>query len=91
VTAESEKNSYLGVVCSHCGAAIPVTGKPAKLHQQRPGMDSCIEEANTKSFPLRCKACEKEGVYAIKQISGFDGVPKTRRHSFLGKGHPAQL
>jgi hypothetical protein len=76
--AESEKTSYPGVVCSHCGAVIVVTGKLAKLRDRT--QDSAAGEPHTRSFPIRCKACEKETVSSVEQIKEFEGKPTIRRH-----------
>jgi hypothetical protein len=91
VIAEAEKTSYPGVVCSHCGAVIPVTGKPAKLYARSKELDSDVEDSKTQSFPLRCSACEKEGVYPIGQIREFEGSPKVRRQRFSRKERSPRL
>ena len=89
--AESEKASYPGVVCSHCGAVILVTGKPAKLHARTKELGSDVEDSKTQSFPLRCRACEKEGIYPIEQIREFEGTPKIQRQRFSRKERSLRL
>jgi hypothetical protein len=77
--AELSKPSYPGVVCSHCGAAIPVTGKAARPYERAKSSEPVDNESQTRSFLKRCGACEKEGVYAITEIQEFEGRPKIRR------------
>jgi hypothetical protein len=77
--AELSKPSYPGVVCSHCGATIPVTGKAARLYERATSSEPVDNESQTRSFPKRCGACEMEGVYAITEIQEFEGRPKIRR------------
>jgi hypothetical protein len=79
VIAELSKPSYPGVVCSHCGATIPVTGKAARLYENIKSSELLDNESQTRSFPKRCGACEEEGVYAITEIHEFEGRPISRR------------
>jgi hypothetical protein len=77
--AELSKPPYPGVVCSHCGATIPVTGKVARPYERAKSSEPVDNESQTRSFPKRCGACEKEGVYAITEVQEFEGRPKIRR------------
>jgi len=71
--AETKRN-YRGVLCNRCNEPIPVPSKVISLQDE-------IEQRNTGTrgaFALRCKLCEYEGVYAIKDIQQFDGNPRGR-------------
>jgi hypothetical protein len=85
MVAESEKISYPGVVCSHCGATIPVTGKLAKLRERNKESSADSEESQTQAFPIRCKACDKESISSVDRIREFDGKPKLPRQRFNRK------
>jgi hypothetical protein len=77
--AKLSKPSYPGVVCSHCGATIPVTGKAARPYERAKSSEPADNESQTRSFPKRCGPCEQEGVYAITEVQEFEGRPKFRR------------
>jgi hypothetical protein len=75
VIQESKKSHYRGVRCSRCREPIPVSEKVASL---QPGLN--LEETNAvRTFALRCRSCEEEGVYAVDQTQDFEGEPKSRR------------
>jgi hypothetical protein len=80
VSAELAKAYSPGIVCSHCGQAIPVTGKAAKLYESWK-LSGTDDGSETRSFPLRCRACDEEGVYSLDVIKEFEGPPKTRRRT----------
>jgi hypothetical protein len=72
---EPASNTYLGIACSRCREPIPVSAKLA----ERAGQHNCEETDGTHSFPLRCRACNEEGVYAVTEIRDFKGEPMRRR------------
>ena len=36
------------------------------------------QDAKSRAFTLRCKACNEEGVYAMEAIREFEGMPRAR-------------
>jgi hypothetical protein len=75
VSAELAKAYYPRVVCSYCGQGIPVTGKAAKLYDSWK-LSGTDDRSKTRSFPLRCRACEEESVYSVDEIKEFQDRPK---------------
>ena len=70
---------YLGVLCSRCNARIPVPKKAAVIYEEvKHGEMSEGQDAKSRAFALRCKACNEEGVYAMEAIQEFDGPPRVR-------------
>jgi hypothetical protein len=72
---------YPGVFCSRCREPIPVTTKLQDFQ------DDQMEDANAPhTFTARCRLCEYESVYAVRDIRKFDGKPRTRksRQAFAG-------
>jgi hypothetical protein len=65
---------YRGVLCSRCREPIPVSGKVASLQDER----EYREMQTPLAFTLRCRICEEEGVYAMRDIQKFDGEPRAR-------------
>jgi hypothetical protein len=76
---EITRSNYLGVLCSRCNERIPVPTKTALLYEE-PGQSkvSNSHDAKSRAFTLRCKACNEEGVYAVKEIQEFEGPPRVR-------------
>jgi len=74
VIQEPTDNHYRGVACLRCRETIPVSTKLANLGDER----NRPETNAIHSFPLRCRACEEEGVYAVADVHDFEGEP-TRR------------
>jgi hypothetical protein len=66
--------SYRGVLCRRCNEPIPVLPKVFSLQDE-------FEYSKTEApggFVARCRVCEHENVYAIKQLKTFDGEPRSR-------------
>jgi hypothetical protein len=75
MTMEKEEQTFRGVVCLHCKAAIPV---PA-IVGSRQSSETDVEamEARSQVFNLRCPSCHKEKPYRTKEIVTFEGTPQT--------------
>lgn len=70
---------YLGVICSHCNERIPVPMRGASLYEElQHGEVSDGQDTKSRAFALRCKACDGESVYGIKEFQEFEGPPRTR-------------
>ena len=79
VSVETEKQKYSGVRCYSCGEAIPL---PAKTVQKVNARAEKADTAPTETpivFNLRCKACEKESFYGVKDIVQMEGTPRQTR------------
>jgi hypothetical protein len=72
---EANKTHYRGVSCFRCRTPIAVSVKILGLQDEV----SYREKNVVFSFPLRCRACEEESVYAANDIQRFEGEPETRR------------
>ena len=66
------RKSYRAVPCSRCNEPIPVPSRVVNL-QDEIGQD---ETNVTHTFAARCKMCEFESVYAIREVQVFDGEPR---------------
>jgi len=76
---EMTRAHYLGVLCSRCNERIPVPTKTALLYEElKQGEVSDSQDTKSRAFTLRCKACNEEGVYAVKEIQEFEGSPRVR-------------
>jgi L-lactate utilization protein LutB len=77
---ELTRSHYAGVLCSRCKEAIPVPHRLAALHEELQ-RDEVTERQDLKSraFALRCKACDEESVYGIKEVREFEGSPRVRK------------
>jgi hypothetical protein len=82
VIEEFKKSHFRGVSCSRCRARIPVSAKVARLQEELN-----LENTNAaRTFALRCRSCEEEGVYAVANIQDFEGEPEPRRRQAQRKG-----
>jgi len=76
---EITRSNYLGVLCSRCNERIPVPKKTALLYEELKHSEvSDSQDVKSRAFTLRCKACDEEGVYAVKEIQEFEGPPRVR-------------
>ena len=76
---EITRSNYLGVLCSRCNERIPVPRKTAELHEELKHSEvSENQDAKSRAFTLRCKACDDEGVYAMEAIRELEGMPRAR-------------
>jgi hypothetical protein len=79
VIQEITRSHYLGVLCSRCEERIPVPRRAAVLYEEvKRGEVSDGQEVKSRAFTLRCKACNEEGVYEIKEMQEIEGTPRAR-------------
>ena len=76
-TLTAIQNHYRGVSCSRCGQPIPVFTIVGNLKGQ------------LHSFALRCRVCEKKGIYTVADIRSFDGDPGNPLPGFDEPEQPA--
>jgi hypothetical protein len=70
---------YRGVLCSFCRQPIPLPAIVASAESARKTVSAGItEEHVSKSFHIRCRACEKECSYRTAEIADFEGAPRAR-------------
>jgi hypothetical protein len=70
-----ERQSFRGVVCLHCKAAVPV---PAIVQDFQTAFLQETETSHGRSavFNLRCPVCHKEKPYRTREIVDFEGAPE---------------
>jgi hypothetical protein len=65
---------YRGVLCRKCNEPIPVSSKVGDRHDAFE-----YNETDTPGgFVARCRVCEHESVYSIRDVKTFDGEPRKR-------------
>jgi hypothetical protein len=70
---------YLGVLCSRCKEPIAVPKRAAVLFEElKQGKVTEGQDVKARAMTLRCKACDGESVYEIREIREFEGSPRTR-------------
>jgi hypothetical protein len=80
VSVETQKQQYSGVRCYSCGEAIPVPTKTVqKVNARAEKADAGIPTEAPIVFNLRCKACEKESFYGVKDMVQMEGTPRLSR------------
>jgi hypothetical protein len=75
----AESKSYLGVPCLRCGERIVVSAKVVSIQAE-------IENGELNAphaFVARCRMCEYESVYQIKDVQTFDGEPSRPRRRMV--------
>jgi hypothetical protein len=76
---EITQSSYLGVLCSRCEERIPVPRSTAVLYEElKRSEGSEGQDAKSRAFTLRCKVCNEESVYGVKEVLEFEGSPRLR-------------
>ena len=70
----AELKSFHAVLCNRCKEPIPVSAKIISLRDEVQHDDSDAPNG----FTARCRFCEHEGVYAIKDVKRLDGEPPKR-------------
>lgn len=79
MSVETQKEKYSGVRCYSCGEAIPLSTKTVqKVKARAEKADAGPTEAPIV-FNLRCKACEKESFYGVKDVVQMEGTPRQSR------------
>src|SRR5580692_3067041 len=79
VSVETEKQKYSGVRCYSCGEAIPLPTKTVQKVNARAEKADVGPTETPIVFNLRCKACEKESFYGVKDIVQMEGTPRRSR------------
>jgi hypothetical protein len=83
------KQQYRGVLCLHCHQPIPLSSSTAANeggYGEQPTTDSSepivrslsVRSFTERSFAMRCRACEGEGLYTGSDVIACDGTPRTR-------------
>jgi hypothetical protein len=67
-------NSYPGVSCLRCGDPIPVSAKVVEIQDEIARGRTGVPYA----FLARCRMCEYESIYEIRNVQRFDGEPRRR-------------
>jgi hypothetical protein len=69
--AVSSSHQFRGVLCRHCGKPVRVPAIVLRKDNECQGQhDACETHFHliSKVFVLRCRSCEREGIYAMNQI-----------------------
>jgi hypothetical protein len=73
------KQKYRGVLCRHCRQAIPLSPSAERKETELEGVALTeLDEFMVRSFTLRCRACDGEGVYTPVDVIDCDGTPRMR-------------
>jgi hypothetical protein len=75
MTTETVPQTFRGVVCLHCKAAIPVPSIVGGAEGANAGSEASLRKSQV--FNLRCPVCHKEKPYRTKEIVNFEGTPQT--------------
>jgi len=75
MTFQMERQSFLGVVCLHCKAPIPVPAIVQEF-QMTPLQEAGASRNKSAVFNLRCSLCHKEKPYRTSEIVNFEGTPE---------------
>lgn len=75
MTTETAPQTFRGVVCLHCKAAIPVPSIVGNAETSSEGNEASSRKSQV--FNLRCPVCHKEKPYRTKEIVDFEGTPQT--------------
>jgi len=71
LAVSSASEHFRGVLCRHCGKPVRVPGivlrKDSERHGHQDTGDSQFQLIS-RVFVLRCRSCEREGIYAMEQI-----------------------
>jgi len=76
---QEAKQSYRGVLCTHCRQPIPVPKAIVKAEAQVTAADGGLAlELGPRVYTLRCRACQGESLYAESKFIDCEGTPRTR-------------
>ena len=71
LAVSSSTEHFRGVLCRHCGKPVRVPGivlrKDSECRGEHDAGDSHFHLIS-RVFVLRCRSCEREGIYSIGQI-----------------------
>ena len=85
MAAVAKAAQFRGVVCRHCGKPIRVPGivlrKDNEFQGQHDPNDNHFHLIS-KVFVLRCRACERESIYAVNQIVDCTFTPASAESGF---------
>ena len=76
MSAEPVSQHFRGVLCRHCGKPVRIPSIVSRKERAYLGQHEANDEQSllvSRVFVLRCRACERESIYAINQI--VDCVP----------------
>jgi hypothetical protein len=66
---------FRGVLCQHCSKPVrlpdSIVARENVLEQQEPIL---TQKWGSRIFPLRCRTCWGEGIYAMDQIQSFSEI-----------------
>jgi cytochrome c5 len=79
VTVDAMKQHYSGVRCYSCGEAIPLSERTVQKVKARSEKAEAAHLETPIVFNLRCKACEKESFYGVKDVLQIEGTPRLSR------------
>jgi len=79
VSVDTQEQKYSGVRCYSCGEAIPLPTKSVQKINARAEKADAGPTETPIVFNLRCKACEKESFYGVKDIVQIEGTPRQSR------------
>jgi len=80
--AVSSSHHFRGVLCRHCGKPVRVPGIVLRKDSECRGLHDAQDtqfHLISKVFVLRCRSCEREGIYAINQIVDCVAAPVPQR------------
>jgi hypothetical protein len=75
---------YRGVLCLQCRQPIPLSIFAARKEcgfeeQEASGRDEfTVRSFSVRSFTLRCRVCDGEGLYTVLDVIDCDGTPRVR-------------
>jgi len=72
---------YCGVLCLHCRQPIPLSPRVMRRVAELRGLEpNPHRELGSHAFTLRCRACEREGMYAEPDFIDCEGTPRARNY-----------
>jgi hypothetical protein len=83
--AVAKSAQFRGVLCRHCGKPIRVPGIVLRKDNESKGHHDANDNhfhLVSRVFVLRCRACERESIYAISQIVDCHFTPPVPESGF---------
>ena len=78
----AELKAYCAVLC-RCNQPIPI---PKRVETFQREIERGDQTRLPQAFILRCRACEHENVYLLKDIQEVEGEPRERIHRAKAAG-----